>query len=173
MPDYKCVSTPGLFCADLYYTVQIDKWGDTMWRKTVAVFLAVCVFFAGMSVLNRTYVCYGQTAEEAQSGSGEAVSVEAPSVVLMEQSTGTVIYEKASHEQLRPASITKIMTLILIFDALKEKKIKLEDTVTTSEHAASMGGSQVFLEPNEQQSVETLIKCISVASANDAWVAYR
>lgn len=100
-----------------------------------------------------------------------ALSVSAPSVVLMEASTGTVIYEKNCHEVLHPASITKIMTLILIFDALAKGQISLTDTVTVSEYAASMGGSQVFLEPGETQTVDTMIKCISVASANDACVA--
>lgn len=100
-----------------------------------------------------------------------SLSVSAPSVLLMEASTGTVIYEKNSHDILRPASITKIMTLILIFDALSSGQIKPDDTVTVSEYAASMGGSQVFLEPGETQTVDTMIKCISVASANDACVA--
>lgn len=100
-----------------------------------------------------------------------ALSVSAPSVILMEASTGTVIYEKNSHDILHPASITKIMTLILIFDALERGQISLDDTVTVSDYAASMGGSQVFLEPGETQTVDTMIKCISVASANDACVA--
>lgn len=112
-----------------------------------------------------------ETENVQSSATGAAVTIEAPSAVLMEASTGTVIFEKESEKQLRPASITKIMTLILIFDALNDKKIKLEDVVTTSEHAASMGGSQVFLEVGEQQTVETMIKCISVASANDACAA--
>lgn len=100
-----------------------------------------------------------------------ALNISAPSVILMEASTGTVIYEKNSHERLHPASITKIMTLLLIFDALERGQISLSDTVTVSEYAASMGGSQVYLEPGETQTVETMIKCISVASANDACVA--
>jgi D-alanyl-D-alanine carboxypeptidase (penicillin-binding protein 5/6) len=100
-----------------------------------------------------------------------SLTVSAPSVLLMEASTGTVIYEKNAHEKLHPASITKIMTLILIFDALSKGQISLSDTVTVSEYAASMGGSQVFLEAGETQTVETLIKCISVASANDGCVA--
>lgn len=91
--------------------------------------------------------------------------------ILMEASTGTVIYQQNSEEQLRPASITKIMTLILIFDALKEGRLKLDDMVTTSAYAKSMGGSQVFLEEGEQQTVETMIKCIIIASGNDASVA--
>ncbi len=102
----------------------------------------------------------------------QTLGISAPHVVLMEASTGTIIYEKDSHTSLHPASITKIMTLILIFDTLEKGAIHLEDTVTVSEYAASMGGSQVFLEPNETQTVETMIKCISIASANDACVAY-
>lgn len=99
------------------------------------------------------------------------VEISAPSAVLMESSTGQVIYEKDADSKRPPASVTKIMTLLLIFDALSDGKINLTDEVTTSEYAASMGGSQVFLEPGEVQTVETLIKCISVASANDACVA--
>lgn len=100
-----------------------------------------------------------------------SIDVSAPAVLLMEASTGTVIYEKDADTKYHPASVTKIMTLLLIFDALEQGKIHYEDLVTTSEHAASMGGSQVFLEPGENQTVDTLIKCIAVASANDACVA--
>ena len=108
---------------------------------------------------------------DAASDASAPVALSAPSALLMEASTGTIIYEKDAHSILHPASITKIMTLILIFDALDTQKISLDDVVTVSEHAASMGGSQVFLEPGETQTVDTLIKCISVASANDACVA--
>ena len=101
------------------------------------------------------------------------LNVSAPSAVLMEASTGQVIYDKDADSKRPPASVTKVMTLLLIFDALNDGKIKLEDQVTTSEYAASMGGSQVFLEPGEVQTVDTLIKCISVASANDACAAYE
>lgn len=97
--------------------------------------------------------------------------ISAPSAILMEASTGQIIYEKNPDEKLPPASVTKVMTLLLIFDALESGQIKLADEVTTSEYAASMGGSQVFLEPGETQTVDTLIKCISVASANDACVS--
>ena len=100
-----------------------------------------------------------------------AAEVSAPHAILMEVSTGTVLMEKAADEKVHPASVTKIMTLLLILEAVKEGRISLSDTVTVSEHAASMGGSQVYLEPFEQQTVETLIKCIAVASANDACVA--
>mgnify|MGYP003556677875 CR=1 FL=1 len=99
-----------------------------------------------------------------------ALEISAPSALLMEVSTGQVIYEKDADTKRAPASVTKIMTMLLIFDALAEGKIKLEDEVTTSEYAASMGGSQVYLEAGEVQTVDTLLKCISVASANDACV---
>ena len=101
----------------------------------------------------------------------ESIQTTGKSAVLLEATTGKVIFEKNKDEQLMMASITKIMTLILIFEALDEGKIKLEDSVSVSEYAASMGGSQVYLEPNEKQTVNDMIKCISIASANDASVA--
>lgn len=104
-------------------------------------------------------------------GNGLELNIAAPSAILMEASTGTVIYEKAPDTQLKPASITKIMTLLLTFEALEKGQIHLEDQVITSAHAKSMGGSQVFLEEGEVQTVDTLIKCIAVASGNDAAVA--
>lgn len=109
--------------------------------------------------------------ENAEEGTKDALALSAESAVLMEASTGQILYEKEAHKQLPPASVTKVMTMLLIFDALEEGKIKLEDEVTTSEYAASMGGSQVFLEPGEVQTVDTMLKCIAVASANDACVA--
>lgn len=101
----------------------------------------------------------------------DSLNLTCSSAVLIEGTSGKIIYEKNKDEQLMPASITKIMTLLLIFDAIDEGKIKLTDNVTVSEHASSMGGSQVYLEPYETQTVETMIKCISIASANDASVS--
>lgn len=100
-----------------------------------------------------------------------AIEITAPCAILMEASTGQVIYEKNAQERRSPASITKIMTLLLIFESLEQGTISLTDSVMTSEYAASMGGSQVFLEAGEIQSLETMIKCIVVSSANDASVA--
>lgn len=128
--------------------------------RLLSVFLSVCLMLSGF--LHR---------EEETPPPTEGPAVSAPSALLMEVSTGTVLFEKDAHTPLRPASITKIMTLILIFDALDKGSISLTDTVSVSEYAASMGGSQVFLEPGETQTVETMIKCISIASANDACVA--
>ena len=103
----------------------------------------------------------------------EEVEISAPSGILMEMSTGTVLFEKDADTARPPASVTKIMTMLLIFDALENGTISLDDEVSTSEYAASMGGSQVFLEPGEMQTVGTLLKCISVASANDACVTFN
>lgn len=102
---------------------------------------------------------------------GEALALSSPSAILVEASTGTVLFEKNPDEVRSPASITKIMTLLLTFEALEKGRIKLEDEVSTSAYAKSMGGSQVFLEEGEIQTVDTLIKCIAVASGNDASVA--
>ena len=99
------------------------------------------------------------------------IPITAKSAVLIENNTGTILYGKQKDKELIPASITKIMTLLLIFDAIDSGKIKLTDTVTVSDYAAKMGGSQVYLEPGEEQTVNDMIKCISIASANDAAVA--
>ena len=113
----------------------------------------------------------GRITAETAAGADPGPEIAAPSAILMEASTGTVICEKNADEPRNPASVTKIMTLILIFDALQSGKIHLTDEVVTSAHAKSMGGSQVFLEEGEIQTVETLIKCIVIASGNDASVA--
>ena len=138
-------------------------------KPFISLLLVVCMLISPLSGL----VVYGEEATDTKGDSADNISlaISAPSALLMEASTGAVIYEKNAHEIRHPASITKIMTLILIFDALEKKQISLTDTVAVSEHAASMGGSQVFLEPGETQTVDTMIKCISVASANDACVA--
>ncbi|GAB2697077.1 D-alanyl-D-alanine carboxypeptidase family protein [Paenibacillus thermoaerophilus] len=95
----------------------------------------------------------------------------AKSAVLMDAATGTIFYEKNGNERLPPASITKIMTMILVMEALDQGKIRLDEKVRTSEYAASMGGSQIFLEPGEEMTVEEMLKGVALASGNDASVA--
>lgn len=102
---------------------------------------------------------------------GASVTVSAPSAILIESSTGQVIYELNATERRSPASITKIMTMLLAFEAIDSGKVSLSDQVIVSEHASSMGGSQVFLAENEVQTLDTMLKCIAVASGNDASVA--
>lgn len=123
-------------------------------RSVIVIWLAVCLL-AGRCLPAKAAV----------------LEITSPCAVLMEASTGQIIYEKNADERRSPASITKIMTLLLTFEALASGKISLDDEVITSEYASSMGGSQVFLAQGEVQSLETMIKCITVSSANDASVA--
>lgn len=107
----------------------------------------------------------------AASGSVASNEFGAPSCILMEASTGLVLYEENADEALPPASVTKIMTLLLVMEAVGDGRLGWEDMVTTSEYAASMGGSQVYLEAGEEMPVWEMVKCVVVASANDAAVA--
>lgn len=104
-------------------------------------------------------------------GKAAQFELSAPSAILMERSTGQVIFEKNADEKVSPASITKIMTLLITFEQIHAGKANLKDDVLVSEHAASMGGSQVYLAQGETQTLDTMIKCIAVASGNDASVA--
>ena len=146
-----------------------------MAKKWISV---ICVWIISFTILLTPLTARGQNEsanESTQENSGQQTEsadlIQAPSGVLMEAQTGTVIYQKDLDTRRSHASITKIMTLILIFDALEKGNLKLDDIVTTSAYAKSLGGSQVFLEEGETQTVETLIKCIVIASGNDASVA--
>jgi len=102
---------------------------------------------------------------------GAGPELTAPSAILMEKTTGTILYEQEAHTQYEPASVTKVMTLLLVFEALDSGAITLEQMVTASAHAVSMGGSQIWLKENEQMSVDDMIKAVAVVSANDCAVA--
>lgn len=128
-------------------------------KRILAVLLCICLYIQPLTV----------RAEE-ETGEEGGLELSARTALIMEASTGNVLYEKDADTPLPPASVTKVMTLLLIFEALEAGELTLEEEVTTSEYAASMGGSQVFLEAGEAQTVDTLIKCIAVASANDACV---
>ncbi|MCD8321630.1 MAG: D-alanyl-D-alanine carboxypeptidase [Oscillospiraceae bacterium] len=102
---------------------------------------------------------------------GDDITISAPYAVLMESSTGQVIYEKESHAHCSPASVTKVMTMLLVAEAIEAGTISLDTVVTASANAASMGGSQIWLEQGEQMSVGEMLKCVAVVSANDCAVA--
>lgn len=123
-------------------------------KRLLSLFLCVLLFFS-----------MNAYAEEP------SLELSAKSALLMESSTGTILFEKASHEALPPASVTKIMTMLLVMEALDNGQYTLDDKVSVSEFASSMGGSQVYLEPNEQMSVHDLLKAVAVASGNDAAAA--
>lgn len=128
--------------------------------RLTALLLAILLFLSPIFALP-------VSAEE----SGAELAKGALSAVVMDATTGQILFAKNMHEKLPPASITKIMSMLLIMEALESGKIKWSERVRTSEHAASMGGSQIFLEPGEEMSVHDLLKGIAVASANDATVA--
>ena len=125
-----------------------------MWKRIL------CLLLAGMLLLG--FVPGAKAAE---------VEVAAPSAILMEASTGTVLYEKNAHERLAPASVTKIMTLLLVMEALQSGRISWDDTVIASEQAAAKGGSQIYLEQGEEMSMDEMLKSVVVSSANDCATA--
>ncbi len=121
-----------------------------MFRKGLTLFLALSIF---------TFSCFA------------APEVAAPSCILMDAETGTVLYEKNADEQLAPASVTKVMTLLLVMEAIDRGQLSWEDTITASATAAAKGGSQVYLEEGEQMSLRDMVKCVVVSSANDCATA--
>ena len=126
--------------------------------KRIFLFLCLFMYLAQPSSL---------LAEESQPN----LDLKGKSLILIEQDTGKVLYENNSDQPLPPASMTKMMTLLLVAESLEEGRVSINDTVIVSEHATSMGGSQIFLEPNEEMSVDDLLKAVAIASANDASVA--
>lgn len=149
-----------------------SKKKGTDWRRSGFAWILTALFLFLCNVTAWTGVVQAE-GEETAGGDMEAVDgvVPSTSILLMEASTGKVIKEQDADVCRPPASVTKVMTLLLTFEKLSQGKIHLTDEVTTSARAKSMGGSQVFLEEGEIQTVETLIKCIAVASGNDASVA--
>ena len=104
-------------------------------------------------------------------GSAQALEVSAPSALLMEKETGTVLFAKDEHAKLEPASVTKVMTLLLTMEAIDSGALHYDDVITASAHACSMGGSQIWLKENEQMTVSDMLKAVCVVSANDCAVA--
>jgi serine-type D-Ala-D-Ala carboxypeptidase (penicillin-binding protein 5/6) len=113
----------------------------------------------------------GVQAEEKAKTTNIELAEQAKSAILIERDTGTVLYEKNAHEKLPPASMTKIMTMLLIMEAIDKGELTLDEKVRASDYAASMGGSQIFLEPGEEMTVDELLRGIAIGSGNDASVA--
>ncbi|MGC6584472.1 D-alanyl-D-alanine carboxypeptidase family protein [Paenibacillus sp. Dod16] len=135
-----------------------------------ALIAGLLVLFVGLS--SAAVPSYAE--EKSKPGEGSSQEELAPgarSAILLDADTGTIIYEKNSHDKLPPASITKIMTMLLTMEAIDEGQLQWTDKVRTSDYAASMGGSQIFLEPGEEMTVDEMLKGIAMASGNDASVA--
>lgn len=110
--------------------------------------------------------------KDKEESSAPDLLTDGKSAILIEATTGKILYEKNSHERYAPASMTKIMSMLLIIENIEKGKLKWNDTLVASEHAASMGGSQIFLQPNEKMSVKDLFKAVAIGSANDATVVF-
>lgn len=145
-------------------------------KKIIAFLCAVCVFVMPVSA-KTVSMEYEATdldtpiAVTASSDSVTSLDIKAKAVILMEPLTNTVLYENNADEKLAPASITKIMALLLAMEAIENKVIALDTVITASEYACSMGGSQIWLEPGEQMTLDELLRATAIASANDATVA--
>ena len=132
-------------------------------KKSFRLFLFFAISIG--TILNLIMPVFGETKDNVP------FEVDAKSAILMESATGTVLYSKNADEPLPPASVTKVMTLLLVMEAIDSGTVGIDEEISVSEYAASMGGSQVYLEPGETMTAGELIKCVAVASANDAAVA--
>lgn len=149
-------------------------------KKLAAIFIIFSLFFVMSFSVNATVSSECELTDDlnepleavmTNASIGQTLEINAKSVILMEPNTGQILYEANSDEKLSPASITKIMSLLLVMEAIERKDISTETVVTASEHACSMGGSQIWLEPGESMTVDDLLKAAVIASANDACVA--
>lgn len=146
---------------------------------TLSIYLIFSVFIVSYAENYEWTVISNDTVETNSSAEGKNIEtsskdeldLDCESAILIEQNSGQVLYEKNAHEQLRPASVTKLMTILLTFEALEAGQITLEDKVPCSQNAASMGGSQIWLDPREELSVNEMLKAMCVVSANDCTVA--
>ena len=138
--------------------------------KKPAFTLILCLLLALLTML-RSFGAAAETAQSITPATPAVLDVPCAAAILMDEDTGTVLYEKNADQQRPIASITKVMTLLLTFEALSAGRISLEDTVPVSEHAYHMGGSQIWLEPGEQMTLNDMLKAICISSANDAAVA--
>lgn len=144
-------------CGAVIYCDEVMNMKKTQYTAAI---LAICIALA--------VFCVPMRAENATQG---APVPDCRSAILIEAQTGQVLYEQNADESLPPASVTKIMTLLLVMEAIEEGRLRYEDTVCASAHACSMGGSQIYLKEGEQMSVEDLVKSVVIASANDAALA--
>lgn len=142
-------------------------------KKVISMLLAVFIIFAGaMTAAGEKLVTPEELGQIKKAADIDpSLTITAKSAILMERSTGTVLFEHDADKQMPPASITKVMTLLLVFEAMDAGKFTMETEIVASEHACSMGGSQIWLEPGETFTVNELLKAAAISSANDACVA--
>lgn len=147
-----------------FYILATYEWIVQDWRVIFVKRSVICFFMLQILFVFAVPI---SSAEEKES----QLVDEATSAILMERDTGTVLYEKNGDEKLPPASMTKVMTMLLVMEAIEQGQLSMDEKIRTSERAASMGGSQVFLEPGEEMTTKEMLEAIAIASANDASVA--
>ena len=142
--------------------------------KKICLFLVAMFLFIPvcLAVDTTTTTTTTENVDEEKETQNDELLSDGKSAILIDASTGKVLYQKNVHERFAPASMTKIMSMILIMEALEDGKIKWNDKLVTSEYASSMGGSQIFLQPNEKMNVKDLFKAVAIGSANDATVVF-
>ncbi len=167
---------------------KLKRWEKILTGALMGVFLLAAGFMGieqfsperrSLDIFDEASTVSGTlTAEEAETtdvsdGSGEKLKIDAKAAVLIDGSSGKVLFAQNEKEHLPPASVTKVMTLLLIFEGCESGKISFDDKVTVSERAADMGGSQMYMEPGEQHTVEELLKGVIMVSANDGCAAIK
>lgn len=141
-------------------------------KKTICYMIIIILSISPLSFCTESFIWNNSTLEtNGNEASGNFLNLESESAILIEQTTGKILYEHNIHEQLRPASVTKVMSILLIMEALDSGKISLTDTVPCSDNARNMGGSQIWLNETEKLTVDEMLKAICVVSANDCVVA--
>lgn len=159
---------------------HIRKFSKKVIVLSISIYLISTLFIISRAE-NYEWTVINNTVETNSSAEGESneqiakdeLNLDCESAILIEQNSGQVLYEKNAHEQLRPASVTKLMTILLTFEALEAGQIKLDDKVPCSQNAASMGGSQIWLDTREELTVDEMLKAMCVVSANDYDVQFR
>lgn len=160
-----------IFCTPCFAVDSVYVWSSTSGSIETSANITNSTNFSQNTenVSNAKLVSTPTSSTESDNNS---LNLESQSAILIEQTTGQVLYSHNVHEQLRPASVTKVMSILLIMEALDSGKISLTDNVPCSENAASMGGSQIWLDPRETLTVDEMLKAICVASANDRYCCY-
>ena len=142
-----------------------------------AIVFTITFSYVTVYSFSDSYIWTNASSVEASSSTTNKVEnnleIESEAAILIDQSTGQILFEKDAHKQLRPASVTKVMTILLIMEALDRGKISLDTKIPCSENAASMGGSQIWLDVREELTVDEMLKAICVVSANDCTVQKR
>lgn len=164
-----------VYMYDINNILESEVYMNKLLLKILSVFLLLIIVFSQTAVYATEFIWsnYDETmlTNANENETGNFLNLESESAILIEQNSGKILYDHNIHEKLRPASVTKVMTLLLIMEALDSGQISLDTKIPCSENATKMGGSQIWLDPREELTVHEMLKAICVVSANDCTVA--